>query len=74
MVEVILRQTSSDQPRLRHRPVEVHGIDEPTAERVLADLFASADFPGTVTNPELPAKIVVERLADEGFWITRASF
>jgi len=54
--------------------VEVHGIDEPTAERVLADLFASADFPGTVTNPELPAKIVVERLADEGFWITRASF
>jgi hypothetical protein len=73
MVEVIFRQTSSEQPRLRHRPVEVHAMNEPT-ERVLADLFASADFLGTVTNPELAAKIVVERLADEGFWITRASF
>jgi hypothetical protein len=49
-------------------------MNEPTAERVLADLFSSADFPGTVTNPELAAKIVVERLADEGFWINRASF
>jgi hypothetical protein len=49
-------------------------MTEPTAEQMLATLFVSADFPGTVTNPELAAKIVVERLADEGFWINRASF
>jgi hypothetical protein len=51
-------------------------MNEPTAEEVLATLvlFASADFPGAVTNPEAAARIVVERLADEGFWVTRASF
>jgi hypothetical protein len=49
-------------------------MNEPTAERVLTDLFASSDFPGSLPNPELAAKIVVEKLADEGFWINRASF
>jgi hypothetical protein len=49
-------------------------MNEPTAEQVLATLFASPDFPGVVTDPAAAARIVVERLADEGFWVTRASF
>jgi hypothetical protein len=34
---------------------------------VLADLFDSDDFPGSVRNLDEAAKIVVQRLIDSGF-------
>ena len=40
---------------------------ELTPQRVLADLFDSDDFPGSVRDLDEAAKIVVQRLIDSGF-------
>jgi hypothetical protein len=43
------------------------GMSELTPRHVLADLFDSDDFPGSVRNLDEAAKIVVQRLIDSGF-------
>jgi hypothetical protein len=60
-----------EETRSGRRPMTNH---KPSAERVLADLFGSADFPGLVPDPELAAKIVIKWLADGGLCINPASF
>jgi hypothetical protein len=43
-----------------------------TAIEVLIDLLNSAEF--RAASPEAAAKLIVEQLADTGYWITPASF
>jgi len=72
MVEVIFRQTSSDQPRLRHRPDEVHAL---SPLDVLVDLFGSdpVDLHGAMIVDTVGlAQLVIERLAEAGLVITPA--